>query len=345
MAIYDIDGNEIVSAYDVDGTEIDTAYDVDGSEVFSPSEPEPKPVFNPYSINNVAEYLRQPTLAMESEINQLSTDWTNFVFITDPHGKANKQHSQAVALYLLSNVANISRIVLNGDYVDDAWYQTEYDIFMQPFLDSDCIERTYATVGNHDHGHEQQIYDDFLADKTDIIGSAEDCYYYVDIPTKKLRLMFVNTSNGSAYLGVSTDELTWIQQNVVLPSTDWHLCVIGHSNPNSLGGITTMNMSGASDFISAVNQCNGHIVGYFCGHQHIDDTRLISGGFQQTTLLCDRFENTNYYDGLSVTNRVEGTANEQAISIISINTKTRNVVVRRIGAGWESIVNSLHYSY
>ena len=61
--------------------------------------------------------------------------------------------------------------------------------------------------------------------------------------------------------------------------------------------------------------------------------------------MVDKFENINYYDGISVTDRQVGTVSEQAVSIISINTNTKNVVIRRIGAGLESIVESLHYTY
>lgn len=339
MPIYDIDGYEIENAYDIDGFELASVYDVDGYEIVVSEEERPS-----YSIENVVSYYQQPTLDMANTVSNLSNDWMNFIFITDPHGKANKQHSQAIALYLLSNVKKISFLALNGDYVDNGWSDSEFNTYMSPFVNNEFTKYVYADIGNHDYGKQELVYNTFLANKTKIVGNPQSGYFYLDFVGKKLRVMFLNTSD-AAWLGMSSEQVAWVGENVILPSSDWHLAIIGHINMDDLGGITTQNMYSSTAIKNAIIRCNGHIVGYLCGHQHIDDTRLISGGFQQTTLLCDRFENTNYYDGLSVTNRVEGTTTEQAISIISINTKTRNVVVRRIGAGWESIVNSLHYSY
>ena len=56
------------------------------------------------------------------------------------------------------------------------------------------------------------------------------------------------------------------------------------------------------------------------------------GNFQQTTLQCDKLETINYYPGISFINRQAGNITEQAVSIISINQKTKQVIIRRIGA-------------
>ena len=63
------------------------------------------------------------------------------------------------------------------------------------------------------------------------------------------------------------------------------------------------------------------------------------------TMLCDKFENVNYYDGISVTNRVADTITEQAVSVLSFNFKQRRVVLRRIGAGWSSVLETMQFSY
>jgi hypothetical protein len=76
----------------------------------------------------------------------------------------------------------------------------------------------------------------------------------------------------------------------VLPSSEWSLVVIGHVNLAVMGGVTYSNESNGSNVISAINSCNGSIVGYICGHQHVDITEEI-GCFQHTTLICDKFEN------------------------------------------------------
>lgn len=340
MALYKIDGIRTYESWNNAGDEEEAAYDIKGNKLIDNSE---------YGIENVADYYRTPISNLCSEVSELSSDWQNIIFLTDTHGSANKQHSQAMAIWLFEQAGNIDFIYLNGDYSNDPWSTSEYLNFVEPFVSRKTAKYTYAAYGNHEtYGSsasesKPNICRDFLYPHRNITGNLDNLYYYFDNEEKKTRWMVINTSDYSPF-AVGQSQLKWIESNVILPGTDWHLVVMGHVNFNNLGGITTQNESNAQDIISAINKCNGNIVGYICGHQHIDDTRNI-GDFQQTTLMCDRFENTNYYDGLSYTQRVADTANEQALSVISLNTKTRNVVVRRIGAGWPDIVSSLHYTY
>ena len=335
--MYDIDGNTIESAYSVSGDVLGDAYDIDGNKL------------GKYDISNVASYFQTETLSVASDINALSDDWQSFVFITDPHGNGNKNHSQAIGLYLLDNT-KASMIVLGGDYSVGYWSSaTEYSNYVSAFLNSGLVNNIYAIYGNHERpssdsvttSAKQYIYNDFLKDKNNITGVLTDNYYYFDDTQKKMRYMFLNTSDGSDQYTMSSGQLEWIAENVVMPSSEWSLVVIGHVNLVKMANVTTANQTNGSSIVSAIENCNGTIVGYFCGHQHIDYTEKI-GNFQYTTMLCDKFENTNYYNGISVTDRVSGTDSEQAVSVISINTSTKNVVVRRIGAGRQ---RTMSYSY
>lgn len=336
MAVYDVNGNALASLYAVDGNGLDKAYDVDGTEVFS----------GKYSIDNVQSYFRDATLSVANDLNNLSNDWVSLVFITDPHGSGNKQHSQAIGLYLLDNTP-VSMIVLGGDYSVSNWSKTQYDNYMSPLLESGKVENIYALFGNHEtYGDgataeaKSCIYNDFLQDKEYLVGQLTDNYYYFDDTTRKIRYVFVNTSDGGEYT-MSSTQLDWIESNVVLPTTEWSLVVFGHVTLNTMGVPTYSNESNGSSVVSAINNCNGNIVGYICGHQHID-TLYNDGNFEHVTLLCDKFENSNYYAGVSVTDREAGTVSEQAVSAISFNTTTRQVVIRRIGAGRNQ---TMSYSY
>lgn len=339
MAIYSIDGTSINIAHAIDGTEIASAYDVNGTEIFSDSSEK-------YSIDNVVSYFKTDTLAVASALNELSSDWQSFVFITDQHGSGNKNHSQAIGLYLLDNTP-VSMIVLGGDYSLNTWSETEYDAYMLPFVNSNMIDKIYAIMGNHEviGGHtsdaKQCIYNDFLADKTNIIGVPAENYYYFDKRAKKTRYMFLNTSDAGSQTTMTASQIAWIEENVILPSSEWSLVVFGHVSLNNMGGITNSNESNGSSIISAIKNCNGTIVGYICGHQHID---LIynDGDMYHTTLYCDKFENTTWYADYSITDRVAGTIDEQAVSVISINTTTKDVVIRRIGVGKNK---TMSYSY
>ena len=136
MAVYNMNGNES-NAYSLNGTQLQSAYDINGNDILS------------YSINNVVSYFRDRTLEVAGEINQLSDDWTSFIFITDQHGTKNKDHSQAISLYLLDNTP-CTMIVLGGDYSRETWSKTEFDNHMRPYVESPLIDKIYAIFGNHE---------------------------------------------------------------------------------------------------------------------------------------------------------------------------------------------------
>lgn len=330
MSIYSKDGDLLIRAYSKDGDLLSRAYDKDGTVVFTQGDSRTHP-----TPTEVETYFRDATLQAAEMIDAQSNDWVSFVWITDPHGSANEHHSQAIALYLLKNT-KAEILVLGGDYSANSWSKTEYDTWMAPLLESEFVDQIYCVYGNHEtYGNATQsreaIYGDYVEDKTELVGNLEQLYYYWDDTTRKIRYMILNTSDSSATT-MSSTQIAWIQQNVTLPASDWSLVVFAHVNIESFG-VTTMNESNSSAIVSAIAGCNGNIVGYFCGHQHIDAISRTSGGFYQATLYCDRFENTNYYTGYSITNREKGTLTEQAVSVISINTKTKRVVIRRIGVG------------
>lgn len=348
MSIYSKNGAELNACYSVSGEALDKAYNVHGVEIFSAVPPAPER----YSINNVVSYFRDRTLAVSEELNGLSSDWQSFVFITDPHGNGNKKHSQAIALYLLDNTP-AKFIVLNGDYFGYAFTESEYTSYMNKFLTSGLMDNIYALVGNHEGGvggsstwntfapstMRQRIYNDFLQDKENLMGSVENIYFYFDDSEKKIRYMFINTTDED-FLSVGATQLSWIGQNVILPDSTWSLLVIGHV-PISAMGLGFWQPNSVRAVKTSMLQSNGSIIGYLCGHEHCDYL-YNNGSFEEVTIICDKFENIDYYPGVSVTDRVAGTVTEQAVSVVSINTNTKQVVIRRIGAGRNQ---TMSYSY
>jgi len=335
--IYDMAGNQLNSAYGLNGGLLSHAYDLDGNDVMEESH---------YAIDNVVSYFQTSTLSVASDINSLSDEWTSFIYITDPHGSGNKNHSQAIGLYLLDNT-KANKIILGGDYSVSNWSKTEYDTYVAPYLESDMMANIYALFGNHEmHGTgamsqaKSAIYQDFLSGKSNIYGNPQENYYYFDDANKKIRYMCLNTSDESE-TKMSSTQIAWISSNVVLPASDWSLLVIGHITLNSMGGITYMNETNGADIISAIKGCNGTIIGYLCGHQHVD-ILYDDGDIHHSTLYTDKFENTNYYSGYSITDRVAGTTTEQAVTVVSINPATKDVVFRRIGVGKQ---RTMAYSY
>lgn len=334
MALFNVNGTELTQAYNKKGKIIKEGYNYKEESVYSDSSKK-------YSINNITDsYFKTAVNNVAQKINSLSEeDWESFIFITDPHGNGNQQKSQAIALYLLDNT-NISMIVLGGDYYLNYWgqYDNQFEDYLDPLKDNINV---YALFGNHEtynkgsYNNKYYLYDYFLKNKTWLKGQPEKLYYYFDDNDKKIRYVFLNTSDCSQYV-MTSKQIDWLRSTVsTLPNSDWSLLVFGHVNLDTfdidsdiIRGSTELN---ASNIISAIDQCNGTIIGYICGHQHIDMTKKV-GNFQQTTLQCDKLETRDYYPGISFVDRSENDATKQAVSIISINQKEKQVIIRRIGA-------------
>lgn len=334
---------DIPKAYSVEGHSLWDAFTISGIDCFGAS----------HTKAGMMGYFQSEALSVANTISKLSSDWAHFIFITDPHGAGNMNHSQAIGLYLLDNTP-ASMLVLGGDYSKSSWNETEYNTYVAPFLNGRLTNKIYACVGNHEtyggayEAAQYCIYRDFAMNKTDIVGNKSAVYFYKDDTVRKIRYMFINTSDtGSAY-EMSTTQINWIKTNVRLPASDWHLVVIGHVTISDMGGFlyegnppTYAGERNGDAIRRAIKNCNGHIVGYICGHQHIDRTGRWNG-FQETTLTVDKFENINYYPGTSNITRKTGTNSEQAVSVISINPKTKKVDIRRVGCGRQRTIS---YSY
>lgn len=322
MSVYNLARETLQNIYDVDGNKLSYAYDADGNEIYRAGK------IPGYAIENVQDYYRPRTLEVAEQINGLSDQWQSFVFLTDPHYPTTEMHSQAISLYLLSNCPGISMLVLGGDYCEGNWNKSRFNTWTAEFRASENRHFIHCLFGNHERfggGLEDAlstIYSSFIADKLDeVSGNPQQNYYYFDVPSHKTRFVLINTSDSGTTV-ISETQLAWIREVGQLPDSTWSLVVLGHINMMVGVGL----LENRADLIDAITSSNGEIVGYICGHQHTDAINQTSGLYE-ATLLCDRLENTTYYE------RIADTTSEQAVSVVSINTSSKDVVIRRIGAG------------
>lgn len=338
MTIYNLNGSIASNAYARNGSILSQAYDINGSLVYGDS----------YDINNVASYFRSEVQTVASQINSLSSDWVSFVFITDTHESDNENHSQAIANYLIHN-SKAFGLFLGGDYSAGDWNATSYSNWMAPLIEY-SQGQTFPVLGNHERLGVSNIstlvpyiHADFLSDKTYLNGETELFYYYFDNSSKKVRYMVINTAETSSN-GVSDDQIRWITRNVYLPASDWKLVVFGHHDIDSTNFTGNYKSSKATEITNAISACNGYIVGYFCGHEHFDQLRLVNNKFYQLISLCDRFENSDPFD-ITCPVRTRGTSTEQVVTVVSFNIDTGEVVTRRIGAGAGLSANEFSWNY
>ena len=292
-------------------------------------------------ITDIVSYYQKPTLDVAEEINALSDEYVSFLIVTDTHGIQNSNNSQNIVRYLLKNT-NANKLFHLGDSVAVTWNEDDYNLYFDSF--ENCADQVYFALGNHEMTESTDdlrvIYDDLLSGKDYLHGSPERFYYYFDDIDTQTRYLVINTSD-SAYNNVTDEQIAWINESVILPSDDWKLIVFGHmgimpNDPIMGDWISTRS----EDITNALSSTNGTIIGYFCGHEHCDLIQVVNNKFYEVILLDDNCRKDTTFSEITNPDRITGTESEQAVSVVSVNTITGDVNIRRIGAG-----ENLTYNY
>lgn len=331
-----------------------------------------KPTF---SIENVKGCFQERVLAVAEELNMfegVSEKITHFIFITDMHEDATRKYSssvsnynasQAIAMYLVANTS-ADKIILGGDYCVDEWCEEDYKGYVTPFIENGFADYVYPVSGNHERmlgkyfdkdesafpdsgfaGAQARaaICNDFLLSKTNIVGNIEEGYYYLDDTFRKMRLLFINTSDQSKY-SMSDNQLRWLGKKALVPpnrDNTWTLVVFGHVNilPAVLTDGTTTNSveeKNGNKIEEVIATWPGNIAGYFCGHQHLDSIYKSARDIHHVVSYCDKFtapSSGEWYKTNKPTVREPNGYTSQAVTVVSINPDGYGVTVRRIGAG------------
>lgn len=303
MAIFDLDGNELDVAYSLDGVELAEAYDIDGNPLYE-NDPE---VIDDIDLSNVESYFVQPVRDAMAYVKGLGTrGWVHHLITTDNHFPRNYGHSTAIVEAMQSSnyfnkVINLGDIADNGEETSINMAVANYGQFNGDLL---------YCIGNHDvlfTDWQTYWFTNLLSEDTDIVvDSSSNFNYYWDDSRHRIRYIAYQYNSGTTYAinrikdapnGYSVITLchypNQIQNSVILP-------LIGHS----------------------VNY-----IGNIAGHMHVDRyDRAYEGMYNQVMLNNDgRINDNENYP------KTDGTANSQAITIMSINTSTKNVKFYRIG--------------
>lgn len=300
------------------------------------------PVVDDIRLTDIVSYYQEPTLAVANEIDALDENWVSFIVVTDTHTEHNKNNSQNIIRYLLKHTA-ANRVFHLGD-ISDSWSESKYKAWFAPF--ENCMSQLFFALGNHDTwgstaADRTGMYEDMLADKMYLKGKPENFYYYFDDVARKIRYLVINTSDGGNQV-VSATQLSWIRESVQLPSSDWKLVSLGHVDINHNDPISGLGvLTNASDVVNALSSTNGKFVGYFCGHEHQDRIVFINDTIYQTILINDSCRQDTELPNWTNPERTAGTTSEHAVSVVSFNTVTGAVDIRRIGVGTDMEYNYL----
>ena len=298
---YDINGNELNTAYNYQGAELESVYGVDGTEY-----PFVNPDPNPILFSDIPEYLQQDTLDALSYVNGLSNDYVNYLVITDTHWELNRTRDAHHVFNYLYQEGRFDKLIHLGDIVDGGGFDDEG---WQYLVEDDFWHfkgHWLFTQGNHDSAWSTSLatlasYFETTENIRYTINAQHNIYYY-DIPSYKIRII------GSHHYGYKGDTTTLNSYVAAAVNKGYKWMFIGH-----------YRVEEESDWVQDAVETYGNFICSLSGHRHWDTFRTINTASK--SLLDINLE-------ADVQGGVAGTI---CVTIVSINPKTENIKLYRIG--------------
>lgn len=325
-----------------------------------------------YVVNHVNEIIS----SFEPPEKSLS-----IIFQTDHHSNNNNSNYQPAkecvqASELLAHDLPISLNIFGGDFIANGSNTTKENAksYMRNLLKH--LKYTTQTVllrGNHDCN---QLNNSALLSDTEIFNILgkklitndlkivtnenipNPMYGYIDFPFQKIRVVFVNTSDGydqNIKIGmgnINRTQLQWLADNAfdLTGKENYQVVVFGHYPVYNFDDEETVvedgRLEGLKQLLLAfkngsnlnydawgnnylvikdfTSQGSKPLVAYICGHTHADRSIYTSTGLLQISTT-----NAGYYGK----EEYVGTINEFAFDIITIDTQNTTINLTRVGNG------------
>lgn len=215
--------------------------------------------------------------------------------ITKGSNELAQAHKAVLSQIGVDFVANLGDITWGSSESDNATVLEEGKAFNGFFLDSVRGQTSLWTEGNHETGMltASQIYGLIYAHNKGLVQDTEhliEGYGYMDFPNQKVRVICLNTNQGTAsgnVEGMSNEQLEWFAEKALDMSdkTDWSVITLGH-HPLSYNTVSLFRYAvetikafiNGDDFSLTTNDGftfgfnyggkNCQYVGHFHGHAH-----------------------------------------------------------------------------
>ena len=218
------------------------------------------------------------------------------------------------------------------------------------------------TVGNHDgvNGgcpNPELLYSSMMRhNESYVVREGKNPYYYMDFDNQKIRVIALNTINFNRTLGVSNEELTWLQNTFDTVPAGFDVLIFSHIGPQTTDFTTNkenvINLLNAwhnhaeytsvTGKISNYTSVTGKIIAYVAGHQHYDwiVPETYSGCvFPVIVTTCSLTgsitpsESDINAGAINVPNRNTNTITQDAWDVFVYNKEENKLYITRFGEG------------
>ena len=350
--------------------------------------------------NSLESYVQENVSSVCSELMEIqNANTSSIVWMTDLHVLAygdNTDHTMKPlqramkAIQAIDKTNALDFYVLGGDYLWNNAQSTTRERAVRAYqlLQSACYElrdKLYACKGNHDdnsiasstlgldvvvYPDEEYLYLGKQYEKSGVIldaGNHERFYGYYDIPSQKIRLIFINTVDipyiskdgdltykGQGTVSISEEQNLFIQNALKFEEPGWGVMFFSHHGivksdvvsayVGQLWGVIqayktnttftqTFNTIWGSYTVDVdyTDNPSNEVIACVCGHNHADRSQVVDGALVVST-GCACPSQPSEIDGESVSPTYE-TATETLLDILTIDRKKGKLYATRYGLG------------
>ncbi|MFV0313150.1 MAG: hypothetical protein ACK5KN_16070 [Dysgonomonas sp.] len=285
-----------------------------------------------------------------------------FPIITDLHSGGNDKYKQISYVIQTSSLFNFDFIANLGDLgIDEDKTNTLFKEVLARHEEYNKL--TIFCKGNHedvisDSEFSNYLQKPFLNKSASIINIyPNSAFGHCDIEDDKIRIFFLNTSDGSNSYRYNKTQLQYVIDNLLtIPNDDWCVVFLAHWCPNPIGRWNTLNGSKTnyktfmkilesyvskkkevSDTSENINMSwdfsnvRGHLVGYLCGDSHFDN-QIRENGVNYII--------TQGYGTISDSEKPQGAITtpfdynkQMLVDVVAIKRLKREMKIFRLGAG------------
>ena len=301
--------------YNVQGVELDTAFskvEVELSSVYSVTGVEYQFVApDPVLFSDIPEYFQQDILDALTYINGLSEDYVNYIVVTDSHIDLSPTRNTPKLFNYLYQEGRFDKLIHLGDMVDGGGFN---GTGWQYLVDDDWWHfkgHWLFGQGNHDSAWNTSLaqlagYFETTKNIRYTINAKHNIYYY-DNDAYKIRII------GSHHYGYKDDTATLNSYVNAAVNKGYKWMFIGHYRIDTSG-----------DWLLNAVETYGNFICSISGHRHTDTFRTVSTTTKTALDINLEADIQGYIAG-------RGTDKEQVITLVSINPKTENIKLYRIG--------------
>lgn len=330
------------------------------------------------ALVTVPDYIKVEAERVAKSIQSVRTGQSfSFAGVSDAHIAYSKASETSVihagmGLKCIREIANVDLVAHLGDYINGSHESTkagsieEYKIYHKAMFEACNGVDSVWLQGNHDANYQGKDIFDFdemyayigsnnTGNHTVDYGNENKLYGFIDYPTKRLRVIYLNSSDGWK-TGITDDQSDWLS-NTAFDLSDksdkanWGIIIFIHI-PVTFGDNAKV--------LTAINNYSGEaeIIGIFHGHCHnfrterVSDKQIWQIGIPE---LCvgrsneygessdetyssifgefDSEDNPVHYE------KVSDTAQDTSFNIVTIDRANKKIYCHNFGAGYDRTIN------